>query len=119
MLKSSQFTRSAVIAAAVISLGASPAIARVADMPVRPPAAVANHTRQWTQPHVEGTGVRPAAPAVAAAPAVPLTRAADTSGGADSLLITIGASLMLALLIIAGVVLTVRHRAHAFPARQA
>ena len=118
MLKSSQFTRSAVVAAAVISLGASPAIARVADMPVRP-AAVANHTRQWTQPHVEGTGVRPAAPAVAAAPAVPLTRAADTSGGADSLLITIGASLMLALLIIAGVVVTVRHRAHAFPARQA
>ena len=115
MLKSSQFTRSAVVVAAVISLGASPAIARVADMPVRP-AAVANHTRQWTQPHVEGTGVRPA---VSAAPAVPLTRAADTSGGADSLLITIGASLMLALLIIAGVVLTVRHRAHAFPVRQA
>ena len=118
MLKSSQFTRSAVVAAAVISLGASPAIARVADMPVRPAAAVANHTRQWTQPHVEGTGVRPAAPAVAAAPAVPLTRAADASGGADSLLIT-GASLMLALLIIAGVVLTARHRAHGFPARQA
>ena len=115
MLKSSQFTRSAVVVAAVISLGASPAIARVADMPVRP-AAVANHTRQWTQPHVEGTGVRPA---VSAAPAVPLTRAADTSGGADSLLITIGASLMLALLIIAGVVLTARHRAHGFPARQA
>ena len=115
MLKSSQFTRSAVVAAAVISLGASPAIARVADMPVRP-AAVANHTRQWTQPHVEGTGVRPA---VSAAPAVPLTRAADASGGADSLLITIGASLMLALLIIAGVVLTARHRAHGFPGRQA
>ena len=116
MLKSSQFTRSAVVVAAVISLGASPALARVADMPVRPAAAVANHTRQWTQPHVEGTGVRPV---VSAAPAVPLTRAADASGGADSLLITIGASLMLALLIIAGVVLTVRHRAHAFPARQA
>ena len=116
MLKSSQFTRSAVVVAAVISLGASPALARVADMPVRPAAAVANHTRQWTQPHVEGTGVRPA---VSAAPAVPLTRAADTSGGADSLLITIGASLMLALLIIAGVVLAVRHRAHAFPARHA
>ena len=115
MLKSSQFTRSAVVVAAVISLGASPALARVADMPVRPAAAVANHTRQWTQPHVEGTGVRPV---VSAAPAVPLTRAADASGGADSLLIT-GASLMLALLIIAGVVLTVRHRAHAFPARHA
>jgi len=115
MLKSSQFTRSAVVVAAVISLGASPALARVADMPVRPAAAVANHTRQWTQPHVEGTGVRPV---VSAAPAVPLTRAADASGGADSLLIT-GASLMLALLIIAGVVLTARHRAHGFPARQA
>jgi hypothetical protein len=118
MLNSSQFTRSAVIAATVISLGASPAMARPADQPVRPKAAVttvSNHARQWTQPRVDGMGVRPVTPA---APAVPLTRAADTSGGADWLLIAIVASTMLALLTIVGVVRPVRHRAHSLRARQ-
>jgi hypothetical protein len=117
MLNSSQFTRSAVIAATVISLGASPAMARPADQAVPPEAAVttvANHTRHWTQPRVDGTGVRPA---VSAAPAVPLTRAADTSGGAGWLLISIVAAAMLALLTIVAV-RPVRHRAHSFRARQ-
>jgi hypothetical protein len=122
MLNSSQFTRSAVIAATVISLGAGPAMARPADQPVRPKAAVttvANHTRHWTQPRVDGTGVRPAdRRAVAAAPAVPLTRAADTSGGADWLLITLVAAAMLTLLTIVAVVRPARHRAHSFRARQ-
>ena len=71
MLKSSRFTRSVVVGAAVISLGASPAIARVADMPLHPKAAVstvAHKTRHWTQPHAEGMGVRPVG---TAAPAVP------------------------------------------------
>jgi hypothetical protein len=118
MLNSSQFTRSAVIAATVISLGASPAMARPADQPVRPKASVttvSNHTRQWTQPRVDGMGVRPVTPA---APAVPLTRAARASDGADWLLITIVASTMLALLTIVAVVRPVRHRAHSLRARQ-
>jgi hypothetical protein len=122
MLNSSQLTRSAVIAATAISLGASPAMARPADQPTQPRTAVttvAHHTRQWTQPRVDGTGVRPAdRPVTSAAPAVPLTRAADTSGGADWLLITIVASTMLALLTIVAVVRPVRHRAHSLRARQ-
>lgn len=122
MLNSSQFTRAAVIAATVIALGASPAMARPADQPVRPEAAVtsvANHTRQWTQPRVDGMGVRPAdRPAASAAPAVPLTRAASASDGADWLLITIVASTMLALLTIVAVMRPGRHRADSLRARQ-
>lgn len=118
MLNSSQFIRSTVIAATVISLAASPAMARPADQPVHPKAAVtsvANHTRPWTQPRVDGMGVRPVAPA---APAVPLTRAARASGDADWLLITIVASTMLAVLTIVAVVRPVRHRVHSLAARQ-
>jgi hypothetical protein len=121
MLNSSQFTRSAVIAATVISLGASPAMARPADQPVRPKAAVttvANHSRQWTQPRVDGMGVRPAASAAPAAPAVPLTRPASASDGADWLLIAIVASTMLALLTIVAVMRPARHRADSLRARQ-
>ncbi|MEO8687570.1 MAG: hypothetical protein ABI611_05045 [Solirubrobacteraceae bacterium] len=118
MLNSSQFTRSAVIAATMISLGASPAMARPAEQPARSKTAVttvANHTRSWTQPRVDGTGVRPAdRPAVSAAPAVPLTRAADASGSADWLLIALAASTMLALLMVVALVPAVRHRAHSF-----
>jgi hypothetical protein len=121
MLNSSQFTRSALIAATVMSIAASPAMARPADQPARSKAAVttvANHTRHWTQPRVDGTGVRPAdRPVAAAAPAVPLTRAAKASDGADWLLISIVASTMLALLTIVAV-RPVRHRAHSFRARQ-
>jgi hypothetical protein len=118
MLNSSQLTRSAVIAATVLSLAASPAMARPADQPAPSKAAVttvANHTRPWTQPRVDGTGVRPA---VSAAPAVPLTRPATPSGGADWLLIAIVASTMLALLTIVAVVRPVRHRVHSLGARQ-
>jgi hypothetical protein len=122
MFKSSQLTRPAVIAATVISLGASPAIARQADMPVRPKAAVttvARDTRQWTQPRVDSMGVRPAdLPVVPTAPAVPLTQDHGTSGGAEWLLIAIAASAMLAALMIVTVVRAVRHRAHALRARQ-
>jgi hypothetical protein len=122
MLNSTQFARSAVIAATVISLGASPAMARPADQPVPAKAAVttvANHTRQWTQPRVDGMGVRPADhPVASAAPAVPLTRAASASGGADWLLIAIVASTLVALLSIVAVVRPVRHRADSLRARQ-
>ena len=64
MLKSPQFTRSALIAATVISLGASPAVARQADAPLHPGQAVttvAPHARQWTPARIDSTGVRPAA----------------------------------------------------------
>jgi hypothetical protein len=122
MLNSSQLTRSAVIAATVMSLGASPAMARPADQPLRPRAAVttgANHTRQWTRPRVDGMGVRAAdRPVAPAAPAVPLTRAARASGGADWLLVTLVASMLLALLTIVAVVRPVRHRAHSLGARE-
>jgi hypothetical protein len=115
MLKSSPFTRSAVIAATVISLGASPAVARQADMPVHqaPAATVAHHTRQWTQAHTEGIGVRPADQPVAAspAPAVPLTQAPHASNGPDWLLIAIGSSAMVALLLAVAVLPTRRFRA--------
>ena len=59
MLTSPQFTRSAVIAATVLSLAATPAVARQADMPVRPNATVVVHSRQWTPPRTDGLGVRP------------------------------------------------------------
>jgi hypothetical protein len=112
MFTSSQLTRSAAIAATVCSLGAGPAMARPADQAARPAAVV------WTQPRVDGMGVRPADhPVSSAAPAVPLTRAADASGGADWLLITIAAATLLALLAILAVMRPGR-RAHPFRARQ-
>jgi hypothetical protein len=122
MLKSSQLARPAVIAATVISLGASPAVARQADVPLRPKPAVtaAQDSRQWTQPRVDGAGVRPANQPVDVAPAppVPLTRASHTSGGADWLLITIGSSAMVALLLAVALARKNRYWAHRFRARQ-
>lgn len=120
MLNSSQFTRSAVIAATVVSLAASPAMARPADQPAASKATVASHTRHWTPARVDGTGVRPAASvtsAASAAPAVPLTRPADTSG-VDWLLIGLVAPALLALLAIVAVVRSVRHRADSFHVSQ-
>jgi hypothetical protein len=111
MLKSSQFTRSAVIAATLMSVGAGPALARPADVPLRPKPAVATVTRdarQWTQARVDGMGVRPAA--ASPAPAVPLTRATDPSGHSDRLLVAIAASTMLAALLAIAIVRTSRHR---------
>jgi hypothetical protein len=122
MLKSSQFTRSAVIAAAAICLGASPAVARLADMPPRPKPDVTTSTggtRQWTPPRVESMGVRPVDQPVAASPAppVPLTRGTDASGGRDWLLIAIGSSVV-ALLLALAVVRANGHWAHPFRARR-
>lgn len=121
MPSSSQFTRSALIAATVISIAASPAMARPADQPARSKAAattVTKHTQRWTQPRVDGTGVRPAdRPAVAAAPAAPLTRAAETSGGADWLLITLAAATVLLLLTVVAALHPLRHRAQSLRAR--
>ena len=115
MLSASQFARSAAIAATLISLGASPAMARPSDQPA-PSKPVVTHTRQWTQPRVEGPGVRPGdTPAAPSVPAVPLTRPADSSGGADWLLIAL--ALAAALLMSGGVVRGVRHRADSFHAR--
>jgi hypothetical protein len=122
MLKSPQFTRSAVIAATIVSLGASPAVARQADMPVRPSPATSatQHGRHWTQARVDGIGVRPAGQPVAAspAPAEPLTRATQPSGGADWLLIAIGSTAMVALLLAVAVLPTRWLRARPFRARQ-
>ena len=118
MRSASQFARSAAVAATVISLGASSAMARPSEQPARSGPAVAQHARQWTQPRVEGPGVRPGdTPAAPAVPAVPLTRATDSSGGADWLLIAFAASTALALLMIGGAVRRVRHRADALHAR--
>ena len=58
MLKTPTHPR-AVIAATVVSLGASPAFAREADTPSRR-ALRRGPARQWTQPRVDSLGVRPA-----------------------------------------------------------
>ena len=123
MLKSPQFTRSALIAATVISLGASPAVAREADAPLHPGQAVttvAPHARQWTQARIDSTGVRPANQPVAASPApvVPLDRATPASGGPDWLLIAIGSTAVLALLLSVAVLPTRWLRGHPFRPRQ-
>jgi hypothetical protein len=120
MRSTSSFVRAAAIAATVISLGASSAMARPSDQPARSRPAVTQHTRQWTQPRVEGPGVRPRDTLTApVAPAVPLTRATDSSGGADWLLIALGAAMGLALLMVGGVVHRVRQRPDAFHVRHA
>jgi hypothetical protein len=119
MLTSSQFTRSVVIAATVVSLGATPAVARQADAPLRPKAAVVVHDRQWTQARTEGLGVRPAAqPVVSPAPAVALTQAPHASNGVDWLLITIGSSTLVALLLAIALAGRNHDWAHPFRARQ-
>jgi hypothetical protein len=122
MLKSPQFTRSAVIAATVISLAASPAVARQADSPVRPSPAMSatQHGRDWTQARVDGIGVRPAGQPVAAsaAPAVPLTQPTAASSGPDWLLIAIGSSAVLALLLAVAVLPTGWFRGSPFRARR-
>jgi hypothetical protein len=119
MRSASQFARSAAIAATVISIGATPAVARPSDPPASSKPVVAQHTRQWTQPRVEGPGVRPSdTPAASATPAVPLTRATDSSGGAGWLLIALAAATSLALLTMVGTVRRVRHRADPFRARR-
>ena len=72
MLQSSQLTRTAVLAATVISLGATPAVAREADAPLHPGRTVTTvvpQVRQWTPPRVDAIGVRPANQPVAASPA--------------------------------------------------
>jgi hypothetical protein len=122
MLKSPQFTRTAVLAATVISLGATPAVAREADAPIhvgRTVITVVPHTRQWTPARVDAVGVRPANQPVAAspAPAVPLDRATP-AGGPDWLLIGIGSTAVLALLLSVAVLPTRWLRAHPFRARQ-
>ena len=121
MLKSPQFTRSAVVAATVLSLGATPAVARQADMPVRPKAAVVVHSRQWTPPRTDAIGRRPAGQPVAASrvPVVPLTQAPRASSGPDWLLIAIGSSAVLALLLAVAVGRTNRDWANPFRARRA
>ena len=121
MLKSSQFTRSAVIAASMIALGAGSAGARPADPPagVRQAAAVrAISTRRWTPPRVDATGVRPADRPVVSSPlaAVPVTRPADGSGGLEWLLLPL-AALMLSLLLIVAVARAAWHAADTFRAR--
>ena len=121
MLKSSQFTRSAVIAAAMISVAASPAAARRADMPAGAKltvAARASTTRHWTQPRVASIGVRPLdSPAVTSSPpAVPVTRPTGGSGGLEWLLIPL-AALMLAFVLIIGMARAGWHAADSFRAR--
>ncbi len=120
MLKSSQLTRSAVVAATVLSLGASPAVARQADAPLRPePAAsAAPATRHWTQPRVDGIGVRPVDRPAAVAPAVPVTRASHAPTAGDWLLLPIAAMAALGLLALVAVLRTSRHWARPYRARR-
>jgi hypothetical protein len=120
MLKSPQLTRTAVIAATVISLGATPAVAREADAPLHPGQTVTTAVapaRQWTPPRVDAIGVRPANQPVAASPA-PVALATPASGGPDWLLIAIGSTAMLALLLAVAVLPTRWLRTHPFRARQ-
>jgi hypothetical protein len=121
MPKSPQLTRAATIAATVLSLTATPAIAREADAPPHPGRTVTTlaHTRHWTQPHIDAIGVRPANQPTAAspAPAVPLDRATPAASGPDWLPIAIGSTAMLALLLTVAILPTHRRR-HSFRARQ-
>ena len=120
MLKSPQFTRTAVIAATVISLGATPAVAREADAPLHPGQTVTTvvpHARQWTPPRVDAIGVRSVNQPVAASPA-PVALATPASNGPDWLLIAIGSTAVLALLLAVAVLPTRWLRAHPFRARQ-
>jgi hypothetical protein len=108
MLNSSQVTRSALIAATVMSIGAGPAIARPTDPPPRSRPAVttvAPNTRPWTQARVDSMGVRPAdvpAATTTPAPAVPVTQPADGSAGLQWLLFPLAALLLAFALIIGG-----------------
>lgn len=122
MLNSLQFTRSAVIAATVIAIGATPAIARRADVPPRSKAAVtavAHGVRHWTEPRVDGIGVRPAAGSgeVSSVPPSHLTQASDRSAGREWLIIPLGA-LALAFVLILVVVRTDWHWVHPSGARR-
>jgi hypothetical protein len=120
MLSSSQFTRSAAIAVAALSLASSPAVARLADMP-SPNVAVtpsAQHTQRFTVPRVDGMARRPVNAPVTASTASPvaLTRA-SSGGGPDWLPIGIAAAVMLAVLAVVAVG-TKRHSVNPFRARQ-
>ena len=118
MLSSSKFTRSAVIAASALSLTASPAVARLADMPTPKPAVTASvqHTQRFTEPRVDGMARRPIDAPATATPvaATPLTR--DVKGP-DWVLIGTVAVAILALLSVAAIG-TTRHSAHPFRARR-
>jgi hypothetical protein len=122
MLKSPQLTTAA-IAATIISLAATPAIARQADAPLHPgqtATAAAPHTQHWTQPRTDAIGMRPATQPIATSPTptVPLNRSAPTTSGPDWLLIAIGSTAILALLLSVAVLPTRWLRAHPFRARQ-
>jgi hypothetical protein len=118
MLSSSQFTRSAAIAVAALTLASSPAVARLADMPSpnTPVAPSAQHTQRFTVPRVDGMARRPVNGPVTASAASPgaLTRPSDGSGP-DWLLIGIAAAAIAALVVVA--IGTKRH-VHPFRARQ-
>lgn len=107
MLNSSQVTRSAVIAATVMSIGAGPAVARPTDIAAPSKHAVttvAPTTRHWTQSRVESIGTRPAdkRASTSAAPAVPITQPTNGSAGLQWLLFPLAALALAFLLIIAG-----------------
>jgi hypothetical protein len=122
MLKSSQITRSAVIAATVMSIGASPAHARPADTPAASiePAVTTGSltTHHWTPARVESMGVRPVdSPATASPPAAtPVTQPSDGSAGLQWLLFPL-AALMLGFALILGGARAAWHAADTFRAR--
>jgi hypothetical protein len=120
MLSSSQFTRSAAIAVAALSLASSPAVARLADMPSPnvPVTPSVQHTQRFTVPRVDGMARRPVKAPVTASAASPaaLTRPSDGSGP-DWLLIGVAAAAIAVLVLVA--VGTKRHSGHPFRARQA
>jgi hypothetical protein len=119
MLTSSQITRSVVVAATAMTIGASPALARQADTPARStPTVTIPAPRHWTQARVESVGIRPVGGAVAtsAPAAAPAAQPADGSAGLQWLLLPF-AALALGLALVVAVARGAWHRADAFRAR--
>ena len=118
MLSSSKFTRSAAIAASALSLTASPAVARLADMPTPKPAVTLSvqHTQRFTQPRVDGMARRPINAPATATPvaATPLTR--DVKGPDWVLIGTVAVGILALMGVVA--IGTKRHTTHPVRARQ-
>jgi hypothetical protein len=104
MRSSSPFTRCAVIVATTAALSATPALAREADLPLRPDVAATQTAPEPRQlpARVDGMGVQPqrSATVTPAEKAVPLTKAspAVAGGGVDWLLALIGGTALVGLL---------------------